>query len=48
MSNIVIYGSPLCPLSNATSRIKIGFTKKELCPISQDDLIIYLFSRENL
>ena len=38
----------MCPLSNASSLIKIGFSKKELCQISQYDLIIYVFSIENL
>ena len=45
---IAIYSSPLCPLSNATSLIQIGFPKKELCTISQDDLIIDLSKRAKL
>lgn len=40
--------SPLCPLSNATSLIQIGFSKKTLCTISRSDLIIDYFSRANL
>ena len=47
-SGISIWGSPLCPLSNATSLIQIGFSKKMLCTISQDDLIIDLSRRANL
>jgi hypothetical protein len=47
-SEISSCGSPLSPLSNPTSLIKIGFFKKELCPISHDDLIIDWFSRANL
>ena len=42
------YSSPLCPLSNATSLIQIGFSKKELFTISQDDLIIDLSRRVKL
>ena len=47
-SKIATYNSPLCPLSNATSLIKIGFSKEELCQISHNDLIIDYFSRANL
>ena len=47
-SKIVNYNSPLCPLSNATSVIQIGFSKEELCEISHSDLIIDQFSRANL
>ena len=47
-SKIVTYSSPLHPLSNATSLIQIGFSKKELCTIFQDDLIIDLSRRANL
>ena len=47
-SEIVICSSPLCPLSNSTSLIQVGFSKEELCTISQDDLIIEQFSRANL
>ena len=47
-SKISSYGSPLSPLSNPTGLIKIGFFKKELCPISHDDLIIDWFSSANL
>jgi len=47
-SKIVTYISPLCPLSNATSLIQIGFSKEELCTISLDDLIIDLSRRLNL
>ena len=36
----MIYSSPLCPLSNATSLIQIGFSKEELCQISHGDMII--------
>ena len=45
---IMTYSSPLCPLSNATSRIQIGFSKEELYQISHSDLIIDYFNRENL
>jgi len=38
----------MIPLSNPTGLIKIGFFKKELFPISYDDLIIDWFSRANL
>jgi len=48
MYEIAIYGIPARPISNGTILIEIGFSKKELCPISEDDLIIYLFSRANL
>lgn len=41
------YGNPMSPLYNPTSLIKIGFSNKELCPISHDDLIVDSFSREN-
>jgi len=47
-SEIATCGSPLHPLSNATSLIEFRFSKKKLCTISQDDLIIYLFRRTNL
>ena len=47
-SKIVTCSSSLCHLSNATSLIQIGFSKKELCTISQDDLIIDLSRRVNL
>ena len=47
-SEIVTCSSSLCPLSNATSLIQIGFSKEELCTISQDDLIIGLSRRANL
>ena len=36
------------PLSNATSLIQIGFSKKELCTIIHNEWIIDWFSRENL
>jgi len=39
---------PLCPLSNVTSLIQIGFSKKDLCTISQDDLIIDLSRRAKM
>ena len=44
----MIYSSPLFPLSNATSLIQIGFSKKELCTISQDYLIIDFSRRAKL
>ena len=47
-SKIATCSSPLCPISNATSQIQIGFSKKELCTISHSDLIIDKFSRSNL
>jgi len=47
-SEIVTCSSLLCPLSNSTSLIQIGFSKKELCTISQDDLIIDLSKRAKL
>ena len=47
-SEISSFGILVSPLSNATSLIKIGFSKQELCPTSHDDLIIYFFSRVNL
>ena len=47
-SEIVISGSPLCPLSNATSLTPIGFSNEELCQISHSDLIIDLFKKANL
>jgi len=47
-SEISSCGSPLSPLSNPRSLIKIGFSKEDLCQISHDDLIIEWFSRANL
>ena len=47
-SEFVTCSSSLCPLSNATSLIQIGFSKKELCTISQDDLIIDISRRAKL
>src|SRR3984885_4606408 len=47
-SKISTYGSPLCPLSNATSMTPIGFSNEELCQIFHSDLIIDLFRRANL
>ena len=47
-SEIATYSIPVHPLSNATSLIEIVFSKKQLCPISQDDLLIYFFHRANL
>ena len=44
----MICSNPLRHLSNATRLIQIGFSKKELCTISQDDLIIDLSRRANL
>ncbi len=35
-------------LGSITDFGKHGFSKKALCPISQDDLIIHFFSRKNL
>ena len=47
-SKIVICSSLLCPLSNATTLIPIGFSKKALCTISRSDLIVDWFSTTNL
>jgi len=47
-SQISCCGSPFSPLSKPTGLINIWFCKKELCPISHDDLIIDWFSRANL
>ena len=40
--------NPLNYLSNATGLTWFGFSKKKLCPISHNDLILDWFSRENL
>ena len=47
-SEIATHGSPLCPLSNATSLTPMGFSNEELCQIFHSDLIIDLFRKENL
>ena len=47
-SEVATCSSLLRPLSNATSLSQIGFSKEELCTISQDDLIIDLSRRAKL
>lgn len=45
---ILSYGSPISLISKPVSQTDIGFYKKELFPISHDELIIDWFRRENL